>query len=187
MSCFYISEIKRCQLPCLQIFSPILPFLAYRCPQGETHTARVSTTCPAGPAFGALLPLRRPTTPAVSRVSPAPGPLHVLVLTEGFSQVGYLLFTPQLSVQPRGLKGGTWRVSRAHSHSVFRKTARLVRTAVSQRGVQQESLLAQPLCPDVGSGFPSLWLLGVGSTAARAWGLTMLFSRFSWASSSFSV
>ena len=95
--------------------------------------------------------------------------LHGLILTEGFSQVGFRLCTPQLSAQPRGLKGGKLEsVSVPTVHRIFRKTARLVKTAVSQGGAWQESLPAQPPGPDAGSMFPSLWPHEVGSSQAPA-------------------
>ena len=124
MSCFYILEIKPCQLLVCRYFLPSCPSLLIATPRVKPTQLGCPPPGPADPAFGALLPLGRPPTPAVSRVSPAPGPLHVLILAEGSSRVGYLLFTLCSQFSHVASREESWRVSRAHSHSVFRKTAR---------------------------------------------------------------
>lgn len=68
--CFSILEIKPCRLPCLEIFSPILPFPCLSLPPRVKPTQLgCPPPGPAGPALGAVLPLGHPATPAVSRVS----------------------------------------------------------------------------------------------------------------------
>lgn len=97
MSCFSILEIKPCRLPGLEIFSAVLPFLCLSLPPRVKPTQLgCPPPGPAGPALGAVLPLGRPATPAVSRVSSRAHP-HGRLFSGRF-----------LSVHPSALSSATW-------------------------------------------------------------------------------